>query len=88
MRAGWQSDWFGKTQGGLPIGDGVELLALGSIAGGTAADAELVREGVRVLQRELEGAALKHEYQRHQTALMDVDRRIRRFFGPRRGDQT
>lgn len=57
------------------------LERLEALAGGTEQDAEAIRAGVRALHHEIEGAALKREYERKRNALTEVERRIREFFG-------
>jgi hypothetical protein len=52
-----------------------------ALTGGTAADEEVIRVGVRTMQHDLEGAALKREYEQKRDALLAVERRIRSFFG-------
>lgn len=54
---------------------------LQALAGGTEKDAEVIRSGVRALHHDIEGAALKREYDQKRTALLAVERRIRKFFG-------
>jgi hypothetical protein len=57
------------------------LERLQTLAGGTEHDAEVIRGGVRAIQREIEGAALKREYEQRRNALLAVEHRIRKFFG-------
>lgn len=57
------------------------LERLHPLAGGTEKDAEVIRKGVRVIHHEIEGAALKREYEQKRNALLAVERRIRLFFG-------
>ena len=54
---------------------------LQAVAGGGDKDAEIIRDGVRTMQHDLEGMALKDEYEQKRKALDAVERRIKRFFG-------
>lgn len=55
------------------------------LAGGTEEDAQVIREGIRAMQHDVEGAALKREYERRRNALLEVEERIRKFFGSEAG---
>lgn len=57
------------------------LERLQALADGTEKDAEVIRRGVRTMHYELEGSALKREYERKRSALLAVEQRIRKFFG-------
>ena len=57
------------------------LERLHALAGGTEDDAQIVRAGIRTLQHDLEGAALKCDYEQKRSALLAVEQKIRRFFG-------
>lgn len=58
------------------------------LAAGTEEDAQVIREGIRAMQHEVEGAALKREYERKRHALLEVEERIRKFFGSEAGDSV
>lgn len=51
------------------------------LADGTEEDAQVIRDGIRAMHHDVEGEALKREYERKRNALMEVERRIRIFFG-------
>jgi hypothetical protein len=54
------------------------------IAGGTDGDAEIIREGMRSIQRDVEGGALRREYDQKRGALVAVEQKVRQFFGVER----
>lgn len=54
---------------------------LADLTDGGEEDAEIVRAGFRDMQRELEGVALRREYEQKRNALLAVERRVKRFFG-------
>lgn len=56
-----------------------------AIAGGTDKDEKTIRSGVRDIQRDIEGGALRLEYDQKRSALAAVEHKVRQFFGIRRG---
>lgn len=65
----------------LAVIESALLDRLSNVAGGSVEDADAVREGVRSMQRHLEGLALKYEYRQRRSALSTVEERVKRFFG-------
>lgn len=58
------------------------------LAGGTEEDAQVIRDGVRAMHHDVEGEALKREYERKRNALLEVEKRIRIFFGLSAGESA
>ena len=73
---GWAN--LARTLEGL---ESCVLNRLEDLTGGTGEDAEVIRSGVRAMQHDIEGAALKRDYERKLSALQGVERQIQRFFG-------
>lgn len=52
-----------------------------AVTGGTDEDAEIIRAGVRTIQHDIEGGALRREYEQKRSALAAVEQRVKQFFG-------
>lgn len=57
------------------------LEQMSHVTGGGEGDEKIVREAVEKMQRRIEGIALTREYEQKRSALLAVERRVKRFFG-------